>query len=270
MQHLELDRVTLAYQETGMGEPVVFLHEFAGSMENWDEQVNHLTQSYRVIAYNCRGYPPSSVPSNPAEYSQDLALQDLRDLLDGLSIKRGVLIGLSMGGSTVLNFTVRYPDRVKGMVLASTGSGSDDKPAFQAQLSEIADLLERNGSAPFADLLLSGPTRLQLLKKRPTSWQKLHAWLSAMPAQALAHTIRGVLLKRPAVYELEAKLRGLQVPTLILVGDEDTPVLKSSDFLARALARAYLISFPQTGHTLNLEEPGWFNAAVREFLEGLT
>jgi pimeloyl-ACP methyl ester carboxylesterase len=62
----------------------------------------------------------------------------------------------------------------------------------------------------------------------------------------------------------------LQVPTLILVGDEDTPVLKSSDFLARALARAYLISFPQTGHTLNLEEPGRFNAAVREFLEGLT
>jgi pimeloyl-ACP methyl ester carboxylesterase len=266
MPHLKLDRVTLAYQETGTGEPIVFLHEFAGSMEDWNDQVESLARAYRVITYNCRGYPPSSVPSDPAEYSQELAVEDLRGVIDGLSIEKATLIGLSMGGSTVLNFAARYPERVKGMVLASTGSGSDDKPAFRAQFSQIADLIERDGSAHFAETFLRGPTRLQLLRKRPLTWQRLHRKLSAMPAQALANTIRGVILERPTVYELETKLRGLQVSKLILVGDEDTPVLKSSDFLARALTRAHLISFPRTGHTLNLEEPARFKKVVREFL----
>src|SRR5262245_36991105 len=166
MPFLEFDRVTLAYQETGAGEPVVFLHEFAGSMEDWNDQVESLAQDHRAVVYNCRGYPPSSIPSEPAEYRQELAVEDLRGVLDRLGIERATLIGLSMGGSTALNFIVRYPERVKRMVLASTGSGSDDKAGFRAQLSEIADLLERNGSAHFADTFLKGPTRLQLLRKR--------------------------------------------------------------------------------------------------------
>jgi pimeloyl-ACP methyl ester carboxylesterase len=269
MLHLQLDRVALAYEETGVGEPVVFLHEFAGSMKDWADQVHNLAVDHRAVVFNCRGYPPSAVPPDPIEYSQELAVADLRGLLDGLGIARAVLIGLSMGGSTALNFAIRYPERVQGLILASSGSGSDDKAAFLAQFGTLADLLEREGSATFADQYLRGPTRIQLLRKRPSAWLGLRDELSAMPAGALASTIRGIMLRRPTVYELEAGLRKLNVPALILVGEEDSPVLRPADFLVKSLPSARLVVLRRTGHTVNLEEPTEFNRVVRGYLAGL-
>jgi pimeloyl-ACP methyl ester carboxylesterase len=85
----------------------------------------------------------------------------------------------------------------------------------------------------------------------------------------MAYTLRGVQLKRPTMYELEPKLRKLQVPTLVLVGAEDAPALEPSRFLARMIANATLKVLPATGHTLQLEEPEAFNAAVLDFVRGL-
>jgi pimeloyl-ACP methyl ester carboxylesterase len=85
----------------------------------------------------------------------------------------------------------------------------------------------------------------------------------------MAYTLRGVQLERPTMYELEAGLRTLRVPTLILVGAEDAPALEPSRFLARTIPNAALEVFPGTGHTLQLEESERFNAAVLAFVRGL-
>jgi pimeloyl-ACP methyl ester carboxylesterase len=266
MPEVDVGGATLAYAERGSGPPVVFLHEFAGSMAAWSEQIDDLADDYRTVVYNCRGYPPSSAPSDIAGYSQASAVEDLRGLMDTLSIGRAALVGLSMGGTTALNFAIRYPQRVSCMVIASAGSGSDDKPAFIADFGALADLLEREGSAAFAERYLRGPTRLQLLRKRPGVWSELRDRLAAMPPGNLARTIRGVMLRRPAVYELEAALRGLSVPALIMVGDEDAPVLRAAGFLTASLRRSDLMVLRDTGHTLNLEEPAAFNAAIRRLI----
>jgi pimeloyl-ACP methyl ester carboxylesterase len=269
MPQIQLNQVTLTYAEKGTGEPVILLHEFAGSMEAWDEQVEELAAEHRVITYNCRGYPPSTAPTNPVDYSQDLAIDDLRDLMDRLSIDRAALVGLSMGGSTALMFAIRYPERVSGLLIASTGSGSDDKSEFITHFGSQADLLEREGSARFADVYLRGPTRLPLLHKRSAAWFRLRDQLSAVPAMALAKTIRGVILARPSVYELEEQLRRLTHPTLILIGDEDHPVLRPAGFLVACMPLSHLVVFRKTGHTLNLEEPAQFNDALLGFLGSL-
>ena len=78
------DGVKLAYEETGSGTPVVFVHEFAGDMTSWEPQLRTFGMRYRAIAYNARGYPPSDVPPTPASYSQDRARLDILAVLDGL------------------------------------------------------------------------------------------------------------------------------------------------------------------------------------------
>jgi pimeloyl-ACP methyl ester carboxylesterase len=116
---------------------------------------------------------------------------------------------------------------------------------------------------------LRGPTRVQLLRKNPAAWQKLYAEFSELSPIGMAYTLRGVQLRRPTMYELEARLRTLRVPTLVIVGEEDAPALEPSRFLARTIPKATLRVLPGTGHTLQLEEPEAFNAAVLEFVRGL-
>jgi len=261
--------VELDYEIHGRGEWLVLAHEFSGGSKSWQPQVDELQRHYRVLVYNDRGYPPSTVPEDPAAYSQEHSIEDLRQLLAHAGVERPTLVGFSMGGSIVLNFALAYPDRVRALVLAGTGTGSIDKEQNARDFSPIADRLLAEGPAKVGESYLRGPTRIQLLRKKPAAWQKFYAEFSELSPIGLAYTLRGVQLKRPTMYELEAGLRTLRVPTLVIVGAEDAPALEPSRFLARTIPNAELTVLPGTGHTLQLEEPEAFNAAVLAFLRGL-
>jgi pimeloyl-ACP methyl ester carboxylesterase len=259
----------LYYELQGQGAPIVLVHEFAGSIRSWDETIDILREEARVLAYNCRGYPPSSVPEGVECYSQATSADDLRALLDHFGIARTVVTGLSMGGSIALQFAITHPNRVSALVVASSGSGSDDKQQFTETFEVVARQLESEGARAVGDRYLTGPTRLTLKHKRPEQWRKLGDEFAASSVRGLANTIRGTITKRPTVYELEASLRALSVPTLIMAGDLDAPVLAPSRFLAATLPTARLKIFEGTGHTINLEEPEIFSNAILEFLESV-
>jgi pimeloyl-ACP methyl ester carboxylesterase len=265
----KVNGVELYYEIHGQGDWLVLAHEFSGGYKTWQPQVDALQTEHRVLVYNNRGYPPSTVPDDPAAYSQEHSIEDLRQLLAHVGVERPVLIGFSMGGSIVLNFALAYPEHVRGLVLAGTGTGSIDKEQNARDFGPIADRFLKNGPAKVGEDYLRGPTRLQLLRKSPTTWQKLYAEFAALSPIGMAYTLRGVQLKRPTMYELQAKLVTLAVPTLVLVGAEDAPALEPSRFLARTIPNAKLQVLPGTGHTLQLEEPEAFNAAVLSFVRGL-
>jgi pimeloyl-ACP methyl ester carboxylesterase len=136
-----VDGVTLYYGEVGQGLPLVFVHEFAGDHRSWRPQVRFFARRYRTVAYNARGYPPSAVPEDPAAYSQDRAVDDIRGLLDALGIRKAHVCGLSMGGYATLHFGLRYPDRAFSLVVAGAGYGSvaGDREKFR-QEAEPDDL----------------------------------------------------------------------------------------------------------------------------------
>src|SRR5271163_5054106 len=96
------DGVTLHAEETGSGEPLLFIHEFAGDHRSWEPQVRFFSAAYRCVTYAARGYLPSDVPSDPDAYSQAWAVADAIAVLDGLGIARAHVAGLSMGGFTAL------------------------------------------------------------------------------------------------------------------------------------------------------------------------
>ncbi|MBI2491323.1 MAG: alpha/beta fold hydrolase [Candidatus Rokubacteria bacterium] len=269
MPHARVNGVELYYEVHGRGDWLVLVHEFSGCSKSWQPQLAAFAREHRVLIYNCRGYPPSTVPPDLASYSQELSIEDLRQLMQHVGVERPVLGGFSMGGSIALNFGLAYPDRVRALILAGTGTGSADKQQFAREFGPIADRFERDGVHAVAEDYLRSPTRIQLLRKNPAMWQKFHDDFVGLSAIGFAHTLRGVQLRRPTMYELEDRLRTLRLPTLVIVGDEDTPALEPSRFLAATIPNATLTVLPRTGHTLNLEEPERFNAAVLEFLHGL-
>lgn len=269
MPHAKVDSVELYYEARGDGPWLVLVHEFAGSYRSWAPQVDAFAGQFRVLVYNCRGYPPSSVPQDVNAYSQELSIEDLRQLLDHLRIERAIVGGFSMGGSIALSFGLAFPEHVRALVLAGVGTGSADRQQFQQEFGAIADRFEREGVRRVAEDYLRGPTRIQLLRKNPAMWTKFHADFVELSSVGLANTLRGVQLRRPTMYELEPRLRTLRIPTLVIVGEEDAPALDASRFLGAAIPGAVLRTLPATGHTLNLEEPEAFNAAVLDFLRGI-
>jgi pimeloyl-ACP methyl ester carboxylesterase len=123
--------------------------------------------------------------------------------------------------------------------------------------------------AAVADTYAQGPARVQFRDKDPVGWQAFRDHLARGSARGRAHTLRGVQMTRPSVFELETGLRRLEVPTLIVTGDEDEPCLEPALFLKRTIATAGLWVIPRSGHTVNLEEPDAFNRAVQDFLTGV-
>lgn len=262
------DGVKLYYEDTGQGTPLIFVHEFAGDAHSWHLQVRCFGRRFRTIVYNARGYPPSDVPDDPAAYSQARAVDDIRGVLDHLGIPKAHVCGLSMGGYAALHFGLRYPDRALSLVVAGAGYGSvaADREKFRTDSEEIARRFERDGMATVAQFYTKGPTRVQFLDKDPVGWKEFYEQFAAQSAKGHALTMRGVQMKRPSIYELEAGLEALTVPTLIMTGDEDEPCLEPGLFMKRKIRSSGLVVLPKSGHTINLEEPEGFNRAVLDFL----
>jgi len=262
-----INGVNLFYEVVGEGTPLVFVHEFAGESQSWRPQVGFFSRRYRTLTFNARGYPPSDVPDDPAAYSQDRAVDDIKGLLDHLKIPKAHVCGLSMGGYAALHFGLRYPERALSLTVAGCGYGSGaDREQFKKDSEDMARRLEAEGMEKVAEFYTRRPTRVQFLRKDPKGWQEFHDRFAAQSARGHALTMRGVQLARPSVFDLEERLARLAVPTLIVTGDEDEPCLEPGIFMKRKIPGAGLLVIPNSGHTINLEEPDAFNRALLEFL----
>ena len=139
MPRAEVNGVGLEYAEAGSGYPLLWCHELAGSMERWRAQVSFFSRFYRVITYNARGYPPSDVPPEPDSYSQDIAVADAFGLLKDLGIDEAHVGGLSMGGTTALNFGLQHPETAKSLIVAGARPerSAAPGPRFWKKTSEL-------------------------------------------------------------------------------------------------------------------------------------
>lgn len=262
------DGTRLYYESTGSGYPLLFSHEFAGDYRSWEPQVRYFARRYRVIAYNARGYPPSDVPEDAGAYSQARATDDIAQLLEALQVPQAHVVGLSMGGYATLHFGLNYPQMARSLVVAGCGYGSvaGDRQKFHQDTAQVAQRIQGDGMPAMAAVYAKGPTRVQFEDKDPRGWQEFADQLAEHSATGAALTMRGVQGLRPSVYELETRMRQMQVPTLIVTGDEDEPCLEPGLFMKRVIPTAGLVVVPKTGHTINLEEPEAFNRIVSDFL----
>jgi pimeloyl-ACP methyl ester carboxylesterase len=261
------DGVKLYYEEAGEGIPIVFVHEFAGDYRSYEPQMRYFSRRYRCVAYNARGYPPSDVPAEVAQYSQARACDDIRAVLDGLRIDKAHVVGISMGGFAALHFGMRHGDRARSLVIGGCGYGAEkgSRAQFQQEAEHAAEMFDRIGMAEGAKRYALGKTRVQLQNKDPRAWNEFAAQMAEHSALGAANTLRGVQKQRPSLFDLVDEMKKITVPALVMTGDEDDPCLEASVLMKRTIATAGLAVLPKTGHALNLEEPALFNALVDEF-----
>ena len=267
------DNVKLFYESIGKGEPIIFVHEFAGDYRSWEPQINYLSRYYQCISFCARGYPPSEVPESESSYSQERAWRDILNVMDNLKIEKAHIVGLSMGGFATLHFGINAQDRVLSLVIAGCGYGAIpvDKTSFnkEADFSNIsldsAKIILNEGMDKFGSEYALGPSRVQFQNKDPKGWQVFNDQLIKHDPVGSANTLLGVQNKRPNLYSLEKEIRGITCPTLIINGDEDDMCLEVGLYLKRIIKTAGLLIVPKTGHTINLEEPDLFNNHLLKF-----
>ncbi len=261
LEYYQNGAIRLAYEKQGSGPVAVFLHGIGGNRSNWDEQQTALGNRYCTVAWDARGYGASDDPVKPLKFS-DFA-EDLNALLDHLGVRAAHLVGLSMGGMVAQEFYGRYADRVATLTLADTSRGYG--AASEAERQEfLAPRLEplQAGLTP-ADL---APKMIDVLTGSQASEgarQRLLKSLSAVRTGPYMQALKAIITT-----DFRKILPAIDVPTLIIVGDEDKVLPPSeSRALADAIPGAQLAIIEHAGHLTNIEAPERFNAILADFLD---
>lgn len=268
MPYVQAEGARLYYEETGSGHPIVFVHEFGSDCREWETQVRFFSRNYRCVTYNARGYPPSDVPDDLALYGWEFAVADIAAVMRGLSLPRAHVVGLSMGGYAALQFGLRHPDMATAIVAAGAGTGSapSQREAWLRDAPAMARAFVDRGMDAMAEEMGHSPTRIQLKRKDPRGWAETMDHLRAHSAQGMSSTMARYQAQRPSLHDFQDQFALMRIPVLLAVGDEDLPCLETNLMLKAAIPSAGLWVCPNTGHAINLEEPGAFNAQVQEFL----
>lgn len=267
MPHARVNGVSLFYEDTGEGDPIVFAHEFADDYRSWADQVSHFAQRYRCIAYNARGFAPSEAPTALDAYSLEHSVADMAGLMRNLGINHAHIVGLSMGSMTTLNFGLRHPEMARSLVVAGTGPGDTAraKARFEAEIVVFIADIETKGWARVAEDYGLTDDRLRLRDKNPAAYHAFQDRFAARQLDGPLQTLRRVVTGRPLLADLADELDSMAVPTLIATGDEDHVCIDTSLYLKRVLPVAGVRIFPKTGHAINLEEPERFNEMLDDF-----
>jgi pimeloyl-ACP methyl ester carboxylesterase len=251
MPVLYRDGVGIYYEEHGQGPAILLSHGYSATCRMWDGQIAALRDRFHVIVWDMRGHGQSDAPADPAAYSEAATVGDMQALLEACKAESAVIAGLSLGGYMSLAFHARHPSRVRALMLFDTGPGFRNDAAratWNARARSRADELDARG---FAALGSSDEVRMSQHRS---------------PA-GLAGAARGMLTQQDD--SVIRSLETIRVPTLVLVGANDTHFLAATDYMAGKIAGATKVTIADAGHASNLHQPAAFNQAVESFLAGL-
>lgn len=253
--------VELAFVDRGTGPPVLLVHGFPLDHSMWDAQIDALSEKYRVIAPDLRGFGRSTVTDGAVAMEQ--FADDLAALLDALEIDESITFcGLSMGGYVAWAFWRKYRTRLRGLILCDTRA-TGDTPEVAAGRREMAEHVLREGPA----LLVEGMTPKLFgrttMTDRPDIVDSLRRVMFGTDPCGIAAAARG-MADRP---DVTAELGRIDCPTLLVVGRQDA--ISTPDemrAIARAIPGARLVEIAGAGHMSPLEKPAEVSAAMMDFL----
>lgn len=258
-----VDAVEMGYDDVGTGLPVLFAHAFPLNRTMWAPNVSALVERCRCVAPDLRGFGETTVAP---PYSMDEYADNCAELLDVLRIDKVVLVGCSMGGYVSFAFWRRHRARVRALVLADTRAGADtaENVTRRRQLIELA---RTEGSTAVANAQIATLVGKSTRERQPDTFDAVHRMMAQAPTEGIIGALEA-MMGRP---DSTATLATIDVPTLIVVGEEDTltPV-KESRAMHERIAGSTLEVIAHAGHLSSLEKPAAFNHVLTEFLVALT
>lgn len=194
--------VQLYYETVGAGLPLVFCHEYATDSRAWEAQLRYFGRRYRAIAYNARGYPPSTVPEDDYSWLHKNLVDDLAGLLDCLAIDKAHIVGQATGGNVALNFAIAYPRRVKSLIVVGAGAGTTDRERWLEGARKLADDIADRGLHRALCAIEQAPQRAIFVTKDPRGWRDFLSLMYALSPAGAEKMMRITLPDRSPITEL--------------------------------------------------------------------
>lgn len=270
VRHVDAGGVSLCVESRGRGQPVVMLHGFTGDAESMAPAAAPLATHFAVHRVELVGHGRSDAPTDLAPYAMPACVRQVEAVLDALSIERGHLYGYSMGGRAALSLAAASPGRVRSLVLVGATAGlasAEERAARVAADEALAARIERDGLEPFVDAWMALPLFASQQRLGEAALARARAQRLRGSAAGYARSLRG--MGTGAMPPLHAVLPRLDVPCLLVVGDEDAKFRAIAAALAAALPDARLEVIAGSGHAAHLEQPEAVGGVVRRFLDAL-
>ena len=252
MAKLARNGVNIYYESHGEGAVILLSHGYSATAQMWRGQIDTLSRRHRLILWDMRGHGQSDYPPDQSAYSEEATVGDMLALLDHLGAKTAIVGGLSLGGYMSLAFHASHPERVRALLIIDTGPGYKSDTAregWNQNALRTAARYEKEGLSA-----LGGASA-----ERATAQHR--------DATGLARAARGMLTQKNA--RVMESLPNIKVPSIIIVGEKDTPFLAAADYMTAKIPGAEKVVIPGAGHAANIDQPAAFNAALETFIAKL-
>ena len=251
MPKVFVNGINLYYEDHGSGFPILLTHAYAYTSAMWAPQVPVFSQKYRVITLDVRGHGQTDSPEDPEQYSREIVVEDVYQLLQHLGVRQAVIGGLSMGGIISQNFYFHHPEMTRSLLLCNTGPGFRNKAHMaedDERRRESIRLLETEGMEGF------------IRTRGPDSYVPLEVLRQQNPI-GLAGIQRGVFSNNTML-----PLEEFRVPTLIISSTQDTNLIPAAEVMKRHIPGSLLCMIPNAGHCSNVDQPELFSGIVLQWL----
>lgn len=261
---ISLNNFHLSYDDFGGGSTtIIFLHGYPFDKSMWQEQLECLKVTNRVIACDIRGFGKST--DEETHLSIDLFGNDLIAFMDKLNIDKAIICGLSMGGFIALNVIKRFPERVEALILCDTQCIEDTVEVKENRFIIIQDI-NVNGVKDFNEGFIKSVFHIETYNNKKELVEPLRRVVFANSEHIITMGLTALAERE----ETCSILGDINVPTLIICGKEDevTP-LDQSEMMHKNIKGSILHVIDNAGHVSNLEHPNEFNQLILNFLAGL-
>jgi 3-oxoadipate enol-lactonase len=263
MPRISRDDAEIFYEVLGSGPPIVLLHPFPANHDLWKPAAQALVTRYRIILPDLRGHGDSGVGEGPATMEKHAA--DLARVLDHEGIGRATFAGVSIGGYVLFEFWRKFRPRVEALILCNTKAQADTSEARAGRLQAAADVTER-GTEPFFESLVPKLIGKTTLSTRPDLVEGALRMMRKMSAEDVALVQKGMAERSDSV----ETLKGINVPTLIVTGDEDIFTgVSEAELMQRNIPGSQMKVIAKAGHYSLWEQPEEVGKLLRQFLDNL-
>jgi 3-oxoadipate enol-lactonase len=259
------DRARIYYEEHGRGgTALVLAYGIGGNTDMWDVNRDALAAQHRLVLWEPRGHARSDSPEDPARYSFQRWVLDLKTVLDVLRIRKAHVGGLSLGAGIATRFALRFPARVRSLVVTNSSSAaglplSVENLVMRARSIEITLTKGMDAMAEFA--MAANPNLSERLAIEPAAKEEFYEEYRRLSPIGYANSLRALL----AMDHITDQLPRLRVPVLLIGGDRD-PSLAPMKVMHRKVRGSKLVVLSPASHFGNRDQPEAWNRTVLEFL----
>jgi len=258
------DKVRIYYEAHGSGTPLVLAYGIGGNAEMWDVNRDALAARHRLILWEPRGHARSDSPEDPAKYSFERWVFDLKAVLDRLGIRKAHVGGLSLGAGIAARFALRFPSRVRSLVVTNSSSAaglplSVENLVMRARSIEITLTKGMDAMAEYA--MVANPNLSERLALDPGARAEFYEEYRRLSPIGYANSLRALI----AMDHITDQLRRLRMPVLLIGADRD-PSLEPMKVMHRRVRGSRLTILSPASHFGNRDQPEAWNRTVLEFL----